>query len=152
MKSPTDLRVVPVGHVQDFQDHFRLVHEPIISHFLSDPFEDFGERPLTQTLHLKREMSLADYKPPQNDGQSETRQVRMRRVRAYKFQVLFPDLVENHLADVVSVERWRQRHFKALVAPTHQQAGLFWRGGRRQVCYQNGRQRQKAVESVLMSE
>lgn len=48
---------------------------------------------------------------------------------AYKFQILSPDLVENHLTDVVSVQwRW-QRHFRAFVAPTHQEAGLFWRQG-----------------------
>lgn len=47
MKIQTDLGVIPVGHVQDFQDYFRLVHKSVISHFLSDALEDFGESPLT---------------------------------------------------------------------------------------------------------
>lgn len=37
--------------------------------------------------------------------------------------------MEHHLTDVVSVQRWRQRHFRALVAPAHKKAGPFcwWR-------------------------
>lgn len=123
MKRQTDLRVIPVGHVQDFQDHVCLVHESIISHFLSDPLKDLGERPLTQTLHLKREIGLITVTKYTNIGSSRVKIVK----GAYKFQILFPDLVENHLADVVSVQRWGQRHFRTLVAPTHQEAGLFWR-------------------------
>lgn len=70
MKRQTDLRVIPVGHVQDFQDHVCLVHKPIISHFLSDPLKDLGERPLTQTLHLKGEIGLITVTKYTNIGSS----------------------------------------------------------------------------------
>lgn len=49
----TDLREIPVDLVQDFHNYFRLVHKSIVSKLLPDPFEDFGKRSLTQTVHLK---------------------------------------------------------------------------------------------------
>lgn len=83
MKRQTDLRVIPVGHIQDFQDDFCLVHKPIISHFLSDPLEDFGEGPLTQTLHLRCEIIIADYKAQahKNKRQGEKVQERLRAIK-----------------------------------------------------------------------
>lgn len=47
------LRVVPVGLVQDFHDDVCLVHLPVVSQLLADPFEDLCECPLALTLSLK---------------------------------------------------------------------------------------------------
>lgn len=43
-------------------------------------------------------------------------------------EVLFPDLVKDHLTDVC-VERWRQGNLCPLVVSAHQQVGFLWRVG-----------------------
>lgn len=48
-----DLRVIPVGLVQDFHDNFSLVYESVVAQLLANPFEDLCKSPLTETLHLE---------------------------------------------------------------------------------------------------
>lgn len=44
---------------------------------------------------------------------------------SYDDEVLSSDLVEDHLADVVFVERGRQRNLCTLIISTHQQVGFI---------------------------
>lgn len=44
---------------------------------------------------------------------------------SYDDEVLFSDLVEDHLADVVFVERGRQRNICPVIIPAHHQVGLL---------------------------
>lgn len=102
------------------------MHETIISQLFPDPFEDFGKSPLTQTFILKVKVTV-------NVIQLETLGSCMFKnqncdIKAYKFKIFFPDFVKHHLADVVFVGWWRQRHFRALVAPAYKEARPFWRG------------------------
>ena len=46
---------------------------------------------------------------------------------SYDDEVLFPDLVEDHLADVVFVERGRQWDIRPLIISAHHQVGFICR-------------------------
>lgn len=50
---------------------------------------------------------------------------RSQRGLSYDDEVLFSDLVEDHLADVVLVERGRQGNLCPLIISTHQQVGFI---------------------------
>ncbi len=50
---------------------------------------------------------------------------------SYNDKVLFSDLVEDHLADVVLVERRRQWNFCPLTISAHQQVGFICKKGKR---------------------
>lgn len=54
----------------------------------------------------------------------------VKRGLSYYDEVLFSDLVEDHLADVMLVERGRQWNFCPLIISTHQQVGFIWRKGK----------------------
>lgn len=55
----------------------------------------------------------------------EKKLVRSQRGLSYDDEVLFSDLVEDHLADVVLVERGRQGNLCPLIISTHQQVGFI---------------------------
>lgn len=52
---------------------------------------------------------------------------RKREALSYNDEVLFPDLVEDHLADAVFVERGRQWDICPLIISTHHQVGFIYR-------------------------
>lgn len=43
-----------MGLVQDFDDHFGLVHEAVVSELLAHAFEDLGEGPSAEALRLRK--------------------------------------------------------------------------------------------------